>query len=1106
MVAGAGFASTSSGCDSSIAWGASKDKHKDKGDKGKDLPQAGKSKSKAKGISARAFLKLLEENKGLRKQFRACRAEFVRLKATGRSRVSKYRTRVSMDNMSFVEVLEPEEKFVVLKKYKSLYGCPKKNKAKVVYMKNAKRQVMAGVIVRVGDAGIYPLRRGHRVALHEKEDHETGNFLLDEDQVPEAVKDALLDMPETSGILSVEETKERAATQPADSEDEQQEISSSSEKSDDENSSDSDDDDADSEDAGGERGDRRRSRPVAAAPSVRGTASRGSSTVAPPAVSETASVGSSRVAAVKRELDTDDEGRKRQRAGSVSSAASAPKVPMPSDAAALLAKLDQHKKMFSAGKYDDARGKELVSLLATMRAEQDGLAKLAKKLSGPKQLPQQKEHATTINLAVREAEAMMTFLKHMCRNGTFSSLSQAWAQVTRSVPISQKAAKLMVLKHGEHLLAGSDMASAIQLLSKTREGAGTMNIIEDRGTKQSCEKELILKLVAHLYPLKLFADVSMEQALLIAETQLKKISEYVDEVVKNDVKLDVMLGLTDPSKLTEDELDTLVATATAADKNDHPALHHFLLSKVGKHLLKKAKDTGHTKAKDAAIEMQLEQAINDIKKRIGDQDIDHDGIRGLGRDLAATSQGFSGPVPDSTLDKVKGALADISTIQRDAQASQLVKMLSCFDVKEDTLSIDWVNAETHMKTLKALAGVRVDWHKGAPDLHHKLGLNPPPEKMDHNASSFVNMCGLVFDMQHGEFKNGYGDKGVQQLVVLADRLLEVDSLSAQSKDYVSDVIKDCDRVDKANVQICYECMVVLVLDFRTGLAEHVVTKFNPKASRQLAISHDDILTFVGENGALRQEIVDKITALDVSATIPKYDDIIGTIGIMSKLAKSNDHDQLQEQLKFVVAALPIVKAVVDCHLEQDKREEDFLFSFTMAVGEVAGHRESKMKDMQALYKALTDWSRKVAWKIAAIADVAMKEVNKTLEKLDPKIIDVPALLKDYEANVAALSEYPHRQEVRDLVKSLNGASGGGIKRLEAIIAALKSNMQDTKVFDDAVDRAKKVRGQGRLMIVARATITIIQNKRKADIDQMKALAKQLNTKVPQELQKRLDSL
>ena len=167
--------------------------------------------------------------KALKKEFDCNRAEYVHLRAGGRSRVSSLKGKVVAHKHNSLKIIYPREVFYSLKKYKAKFGDPKKTKAKVVKLQLKNQKKVPGVIVREGEEGVFPIERSIHVDMTKEFVLDDGECVLDDQQLEEAMgidddEAAVCEMDkywlsvDSSGAMSLEKTLARAAQEESDGE------------------------------------------------------------------------------------------------------------------------------------------------------------------------------------------------------------------------------------------------------------------------------------------------------------------------------------------------------------------------------------------------------------------------------------------------------------------------------------------------------------------------------------------------------------------------------------------------------------------------------------------------------------------------------------------------------------------------------------------------------------------------------------------------------------------------------------------------------------------------------------------------------------------------
>ena len=116
--------------------------------------------------------------------------------------------------------------FYTLKKYKSKFGEPKDTKARIVSLKIRGKGMVKGVIVREEEEGVFPIRRSTHIDFEREYVLDDGSVVLDDQQMNDMLEvgsdlddedggKAVMEDPEwagvpNGGILSIEETANRA--------------------------------------------------------------------------------------------------------------------------------------------------------------------------------------------------------------------------------------------------------------------------------------------------------------------------------------------------------------------------------------------------------------------------------------------------------------------------------------------------------------------------------------------------------------------------------------------------------------------------------------------------------------------------------------------------------------------------------------------------------------------------------------------------------------------------------------------------------------------------------------------------------------------------------
>ena len=159
-----------------------------------------------------------DKKKGFKQQFDNAHNEYLHQRAGGRSRVSSLTGRVIARQHNEVTIQHPREVFYTLSKYKEKFGDPKLTKARVSKLPIKNRGILAGIMVREGEEGVFPIERSTRIQATKEYILDDGTCVLDEGQLDKALQaideeealDSKWPVVPHSGVLSLEETAKRA--------------------------------------------------------------------------------------------------------------------------------------------------------------------------------------------------------------------------------------------------------------------------------------------------------------------------------------------------------------------------------------------------------------------------------------------------------------------------------------------------------------------------------------------------------------------------------------------------------------------------------------------------------------------------------------------------------------------------------------------------------------------------------------------------------------------------------------------------------------------------------------------------------------------------------
>ena len=156
-------------------------------------------------------------------------------------------------------------------------------------------------------------------------------------------------------------------------------------------------------------------------------------------------------------------------------------------------------------------------------------------------------------------------------------------------------------------------------------------------------------------------------------------------------------------------------------------------------------------------------------------------------------------------------------------------------------------------------------------------------------------------------------------------------------------------------------------------------------------------------------------------------------------------------------------------------------------------------------KGLAAFKQIVAQTMLEIATETVAEVSNVVGLLKPQIIDLKAILKDYDNRVEELLEYDGRP---DFVKNLKLLQEIKLKRLERVIAASTSaDFEEVsgEKLSAVLERGKKTRQAARLQVCSRSAAVMVQ-RGSGDMGSFDHECKRMNVVMPSALRTKLDAL
>ena len=145
-------------------------------------PRYKKAESEGRGRGIALLKSDLRKNPNVKATWMAMHGESIHLKAGGRSRINKYKKRVTKASEVMEDIVAPSKEFWELPEYRAEWGSPRKTKAKVVeryvVTDSGKRKKVKGVYVRTGRKGVHQVMNRARESARLEEERHNGDYAV----------------------------------------------------------------------------------------------------------------------------------------------------------------------------------------------------------------------------------------------------------------------------------------------------------------------------------------------------------------------------------------------------------------------------------------------------------------------------------------------------------------------------------------------------------------------------------------------------------------------------------------------------------------------------------------------------------------------------------------------------------------------------------------------------------------------------------------------------------------------------------------------------------------------------------------------------------------
>ena len=1029
------------------------------------------------------------ENK-VTKQWAQAIDEDLRKKCGFKGRFGSKDKSIHKQTADIVDIIDPETKFFSLAKYIEVYGDPKATGAKVVSLRLRGGKLVRGVVVRVGEEGIYGMTMKSRGAALEDDVVDNGDEVLFDEQQQEAFAEVGQEVSQgLAGALTHNETSKRLKDHEARRQ--SQEMQTNNAGSDDDKDADGSDSDSSSSssdegsatDSGSEIAPK--SKPLKAQAIKQEQSSKTKIAVKKEATQKQ-----------KKENKSSNTKGKPGKENRSSSAGSQQTINTGSDTTEQETKknldaLGKMKQQFEEGAYDDHKGRELQHLCKELKGAADVGSRASRTLVTLGAAPSD-PMPTEFKSLVVAVQSIARFLTTFAKGGCFDTLSKAWDDVAvHSKPTCAKAEQLLTSQLGyfcmsqllEHAVEmcgtsepacdGKDIKYRVQTLIDDNHKAESSNLLMSQLVAFITGKEKELP-SEELEPRK--------KKLILALGFAEKMSGHLTPSTNNQV--DILLSV---AKQTTPQLLDSIAACNTPLKNS--MIEKFARSAVGKNMLK-----------DAGA----------LQKKLLEESNRQDQTNRLCKELTALPSPPSSPEAEPLLEwgktTWKSAEGKVAALFAIPQGEGETKAL------EETLdkAALWTD-----KAFKQALPLLVCTHANGVVFDQILDL------LTKLANVLTQLCGAQKDPQKRNdadaaqkimgylrvFSMGLPGKplALGWASMSAPYILQASKDAAQHKESfkdLEDVLAELTVEGESSELGHLQCAGHIrhgVGKVVGKLVEFLVSMLHPNAEDALPIGLAELKAFVREDGSLNSDVARKLIALQLTTAISQFDVLHGAKQALDKLepqavVSNINYMEVGAATKAIPLMQKIAKLEVDINglpdgLDVDKRIE--------AYGQI-GSILKGFADMQktgeceaTIFLGLGKWITNANDRVTAARDKLIEEGRDQMEKVKNQLQDWKAILKADCTPEATeqLATLGGSIEITEGVKAMNIL----LKELDAFNSALSGTDSSTQQTNCLREEVAKVRDSGRLQETVRTGAKMLHEKRAGDVDIYYASCKRAKT-------------
>ena len=164
--------------------------------------------------------------------------------------------------------------------------------------------------------------------------------------------------------------------------------------------------------------------------------------------------------------------------------------------------------------------------------------------------------------------------------------------------------------------------------------------------------------------------------------------------------------------------------------------------------------------------------------------------------------------------------------------------------------------------------------------------------------------------------------------------------------------------------------------------------------------------------------------------------------------------------------------VLESKLPSYETIEKFLIAFAEVTRECkAVKSEEGIKTFEAKAKK---WVSRNTVDLVTLTQIASAKMLKMSSELDRYTFVAKPLLKNFDANLETFMNFDNRERIKNLIKSLNGDEGEGIKLCQRLEQTLRGTEANCDALEKDIKQAREVRQKARSMIIYRSVAMLIK--------------------------------